>query len=99
MASRALTLRISPCSFLFFHPNLLGRLSREEERETFDKPGAPYSVTIAIISDLAELNQQAQTDQARASLERFRARHGMISLSRLRRQVEANLITFSHVHG
>jgi hypothetical protein len=85
--------------YLFFHPNLLGRLSREDERETSDKPGAPYSVTIAIISDLAELNQQAKTDQARASLDRFRARYGMINLSRLRRQVEANLIAYSQVRG
>jgi hypothetical protein len=85
--------------YLFFHPNLLGRLSREDERETSDKPGAPYSVTIKIISDLAELNQQAKTDRARATLDQVRARYGMINLSRLRRQVEANLIAFSQVRG
>jgi hypothetical protein len=78
---------------------LLGRLSREDERETSNKPGAPYRVTIAIISDLAELNQQAKTDEARVSLNRFRARYGMINLSRLRRQVETNLIHFSQVRG
>jgi hypothetical protein len=85
--------------YLFFHPNLLGRLSREDERETSKKPGAPYSVTIAIISDLAELNQQAKTDEARISLNRFRARYGMINLSRLRRQVDTSLIHFSQVRG
>ena len=78
--------------YLFFHPNLLGRLSREDERETSDKPGAPYRITIKIISDLAELNQQAKTDEARALLDQVRARYGMINLSSLRRQVEANLI-------
>ena len=78
-----------PDKYLCFHPNLLGRLSREGEREASGKPGAPYSVTIAIVSDLAELNQQAKTDQARATLDQFRARYGMINLSRLRRQVEA----------
>ena len=85
--------------FLFFHPNLLGRLSREDERETLDKPGAPYDVTIAIIYDLAELNEEAKTDEALASLDRFRARYGMINLSRLRRQVQANLIAFSQVRA
>jgi hypothetical protein len=88
-----------PDKYLCFHPNLLGRLSREDERETSHKPGAPYSVTIKIISDLAELNQEANTDQARAFLDRFRARYGMINLSRLRRQVEANLIASSRVSG
>ena len=83
--------------YLSFNPNLLGRLSREEERETSDRPGAPYRVTIEIISDLAELNQGAKTDQARAFLDRFRARYGMINLSLLRRQVEAKLIHFSQV--
>jgi hypothetical protein len=85
--------------YLFFHPNLLGRLSREDEHETSDKPGAPYSVTTAIISNLAELNKQAKTGQAHATLDRYRARYGMINLSRLRRQVEANLIAFSQVRG
>ena len=80
--------------YLFFNPNLLGRLSREEERETPDRPGAPYSVTIAIISDLGELDQRAKTDQARASLDRYRARYGMINLSRLRRQVERSSSIF-----
>jgi hypothetical protein len=80
---------------LFFHPSFLGRLSPEDERETAAKPGAPYSVTIAIIADLADLDKQAKTDQARASLDRFRARYGMINLSRLRRKVEANLVVFS----
>lgn len=83
--------------YLFFNPNLLGQLSREEERETSDRPGAPYSVTIAIISDLGELDQHAKTDQSHASLDRYRARYGMINLSRLRRQVEAKLIHFSQV--
>ena len=82
---------------LCFHPNLLGWLSREGEREASDKPGAPYSVTIAIVSDLAELYEQARTDQARATLDQFRARYGMINLSRLREQVEATLIHFSQV--
>jgi hypothetical protein len=77
--------------YLFFHPNLLGRLSREDERETSDKPGAPYSITTAIVSDLTELDQAAKTEQARAFIDRFRARYGVINLSRLRRQVEANL--------
>jgi hypothetical protein len=86
-----------PDKYLCFHPNLLGRLSREDERETSHKPGAPYSVTIKIISDLAELNQEANTDQARALLDRFRARYGMINLNRLSQQVEANLIAFSQV--
>jgi hypothetical protein len=80
---------------LFFHPSFLGRLSPEDERETAAKPGAPYSVTIAIISDLADLDKQAKTDQARASLDRFRARYGMFNLSRLRRKIEANLVVFS----
>jgi hypothetical protein len=88
-----------PDMSLIFHPSLLGRLSRESERETSDKPGAPYSVTIKIISDLAELNQEAKTEEALAYVDRFRARYGMINLSRLRRQVEANLIAFSQVHG
>lgn len=85
--------------FLFFHPNLLGRLSREDERETADKPGAPYSVTIAIIYDLAELNEAVKTDEALKSLDKFRARYGMINLSRLRRQVQANLIAFSQARA
>ena len=84
-------------TYLFFHPALLGRLSPEDEREIPGKPGAPYSVTIAIISDLADLDKQAKTDQARTLLDRFRARYGMINLSRLRRQVEANLVASSQV--
>jgi hypothetical protein len=83
--------------YLFFHPNLLGRLSREDEREAPDKSGTPYRVTIAIISSLADLDREAKTDQAHASLDRFRARYGMINLSHLRRQVEANLTAFSEV--
>jgi hypothetical protein len=85
--------------YLFFHPNLLGRLSRAEERETPNKPGAPYNVVIEVISNLAELNQQAKTAQARLFLDRVRARYGVINLSRLRRQVEANLIAFSQGRG
>jgi hypothetical protein len=85
--------------YVFFHPNLLGRLSRENQRETSDKPGAPYRLEIEIISDLAELNQQAKTDSARAQLDRAQARYGMINLSRLRRQIEEKLITFSKIRG
>jgi hypothetical protein len=81
----------------FFHPKLLGRLSPEEERETPLKPGAPYSVMIAIILDLTELDKQAKTDQARTSLDQFRARYGMINLSRLRRKLEENLVAFFQV--
>ena len=88
-----------PDKYLFFHPNLLGRLSREDERETPAKPGAPYSITVAIISDLTELDQQIRTNQALASLDRFRARYGMINLSRLRRQVEEKLVAFSMVRA
>jgi hypothetical protein len=84
--------------YLFFHPKLLGRLSREEERETSDRPGAPYSVIIRIISDLSELNQAAMTADARTFVDDARARYGMINLSRLREQVEAKLIDFSRVH-
>ena len=84
-------------TYLFFHPKLLGRLSPEDQRETHVKPGAPYSVTIAIISDLAELDKQAKSDQARASTDRFRARYGMINLSFLRRKVDANLVAFSQL--
>lgn len=86
-------------TYLFFHPALLGRLSPEEERETSLKPGAPYSVTIAIISDLTELDKQVEIDQARSSLDRFRARYGMINLCRLRRKLEENLVAFSQVRG
>ena len=86
-----------PDKYLFFHPSLLGRLSLEGERETFDKPGAPYTITIKIVFDLDELNQQAKTDQARAFVDRCQARYGMINLSRLRRQVDANLIACSPV--
>jgi hypothetical protein len=84
-----------PDKYLFFHPSLLGRLSRKDERETSTTPGAPYSVTIAIVSDIGGLDRQARTNQARASLDRFRARYGMINLSRLRREVDTNLIAFS----
>lgn len=84
-----------PDKYLCFHPNFLGRLSGEEDRERSDRPGVPYSVKIAIVSDLAELNREARTDQARATLDQFRARYGMINLSRLRRQVEANLMPSS----
>ena len=59
------------------------------------KPGAPYSITIAILSDLADLDNEVKTDQGRASLDRFRARYGMINLSRLRQKVEENLVAFS----
>ena len=99
IATKGLEVIDGPDAYLFFHPNLLGRLSPEDERETSVKRGAPYSVTIAIVSDLAELNQQAKTDQALAFLDRFRARYGMINLSRLRRQVEAKLIAFSELRG
>jgi hypothetical protein len=83
--------------YLFFHPKLLGRLSREEERETSDRPGAPYSVRTAIISDLGKFNQAAKTARARTCLDDDCARYGMINLSRLREQVEAKLIHFSQV--
>lgn len=86
-------------TYLFFHPALLGRLSREEDRETSLKPGAPYSVTIAIISDLTELDKQAEIDQAWTSLDPLRARYGMINLSRLRQKLEENLIAFSQVRS
>jgi hypothetical protein len=97
IATAALEERDGADKYLFFHPNLLGRLSPEEERETHLKPGAPYSVTLAIISDLTELDKEAKTDQARISLDQFRARYGMINLSRLRRKLEENLVAFSQV--
>ena len=97
VAPAVLEANVNCDKYLFFHPNLLGRLSREDERETSDKRGAPYSVTIKIISDLAELDQQAEIDQARAGLDQFRARYGMINLSRLSRQIEEKLIAFSQV--
>jgi hypothetical protein len=84
-----------PDRYLFFHPALLGRLSPEDEREIPGKPGAPYTFTSAIISDLAELDKKAKTAQARASNDRFRARYGMINLSRLRREVDESLVAFS----
>jgi hypothetical protein len=88
-----------PDKYLFFHPRLLGRLSPEEERDSHLKPGAPYSVTLAIISDLTELDNQAKTDQARTSLKQFRARYGMINLSRLRRNLEESLVALSQVRA
>lgn len=84
-------------AYLFFHPALLGRLS--QERETSLKRGAPYSIRIKIISDLTELDKQAKIDQALTSLDAFRARYGMINLSRLRRKLEENLVAFSQVRG
>ncbi len=86
-------------TYLFFHPALLGRLSPEDEREVSGKPGAPYSITIAILSDLTDLDKEVKTDQGRASLDRFRARYGMINLSRLRQKVEENLVAFSQARG
>lgn len=97
IAPHVLEAKGGPDEYLFFHPSLLGRLSREDERETSVKRGAPYSVIIAVISDLAELEQQARTDQERAFLDRARARYGMFNLSRLRREVEEKLIAFSQV--
>ena len=85
--------------YLFFHPSLLGKFSNHDERETPVKPGAPYSVTTEIISDLADLDEQAKTNEARASLDRFRARYGMINLSRLRWKVEASLVAFSRARA
>jgi hypothetical protein len=85
--------------FLFFHPNLVGRLSREYDRETSNQPGAPYRIMIEIISDLAELSRGAHTDAARDFVDRCRARYGMINLTRLHGQVEASLIAFSPVRG
>ena len=99
IADAVLELSADRDRYLFFHPSLLGRLSSEDERETSDKPGASYSVTTAIVSDIAELDRHAKTDQARASLDRYRARYGMINLSRLRRQVEANLSAVSQFGG
>ena len=85
--------------YLFFHPNLLGRLSREDERETTNQPGAPYRIMIEIISDLAELSQKAHTDPAREFVDRCRARYGMINLTRLHRQVEAKVIAAQDAVG
>jgi hypothetical protein len=85
--------------FLFFHPNLLGRLSHAEEHETVEQPGAPYRIVIKIVSELAELSQEARTDAAREFVDQCRARYGMINLTRLREQVETNLIRFSPVLG
>jgi hypothetical protein len=85
--------------FLFFHPNLLGRLSPENDRETSDQPGAPYRIMIEIIVDLAELSQNARTETANNFVNRYRARYGMINLTHLRRQVEASLIASSPVRG
>jgi hypothetical protein len=84
--------------YLFFHPNLLGRLSRPEERETPNKPGAPYRITIQIMSDLAEL-PQGKTQQALDANDQFRARYGVINLSRLHREVEAKLSAFRQRRG
>jgi hypothetical protein len=85
--------------FLFFYPNLLGRLSRESDHETPNQPGAPYRIVIEIISDLAELSQNAHTDAAHDFVDRCRARYGMINLTRLRGQVEASLVASSPVPG
>jgi hypothetical protein len=86
--------------YLFFHPNLLGRLSRPEERERPNKRGAPYRIAIQIMSDLAELDQLlTKTDAARATLDEFRARYGVINLSRLHREVEAKLSAFRQLRG
>jgi hypothetical protein len=85
--------------FLFFHPNLLGRLSHENDRETPNQPGAPYRITIKIIFDLAELSQEAQTNDERKFVDRSQARYGMINLSHMRKEVEDSLIASSLVHG
>lgn len=85
--------------YLFFHPHMLGRVAPADEQETSHTPGAPYSVTIAIITDLAELGRQAKTSPARDFLERFQGRYGMINLSRLRREIEAKLTAFSDVRS
>jgi hypothetical protein len=85
--------------YLFFHPNLLGRLSPQDERETSVKPGAPYNVSIAIISELADLDKFDNNNQAQAFLERARARYGMINLSLLRRTVEKNLAAYSQMRA
>ena len=78
-----------------FHKQLQGALIPAHRV----KRGAPYSVTTKIISDLAELEEQAKTNQARAFLDRARARYGMFNLSRLRREVEEKLIAFSQVRA
>jgi hypothetical protein len=85
--------------YLFFHPHMLGRFAPADERETSRAPGAPNSVTIAIITDLAKLGQMAKAAEARASLERFQGRYGMINLTRLRREVEASLTAFSAIRN
>ena len=79
-----------------FSSSLVGEIIFGRRTRDPWETGRPYSVTIAIISDLADLDKQAKTDQAQ-TLDRFRARYGMINLSRLRRQVEANLVASSQV--
>jgi hypothetical protein len=80
-----------PDTYLYFQPELLGKLAPEDQREAIGKPGAPFKVSIAIVSDLEELDKLAKTDQARVTLRRFRDEHGKINLSRIRRDVDAAL--------
>jgi hypothetical protein len=54
---------------------------------------------MARIMNLAELGQMAKAAEARASLERFQGRYGMINLTRLRREVEASLTAFSAIRN
>jgi hypothetical protein len=97
IAPPLLELKDEADTYLFFHPALLGRLSPEDEREISGRPGAPYSITITILSDPADLDKEVKTNEGKASIDRFRARYGMINLSRLRRKVEENLVAFSQV--
>src|SRR6202035_3179042 len=80
-----------PDKYFVFQPNLLGRLAPQDEQETPNRPGAPYKITVPIVSDLAELEQGSKTDQARALLDRFQDEHGKINLSRIRREIDAAL--------
>jgi hypothetical protein len=74
--------------FYFFHPNLHGWPQAI--------PPAPVSIdgaplTRLIARDLSELDRQARTPQAKQTAERFRARYGVINLTKLRRDVEEAL--------
>ena len=64
-----------------------GRLSPEDEREVSGRPGAPYSITIAILSDLTDLDKEVKTDQGELPLIGS-GLTWMINLSRLRQKVE-----------
>ena len=79
--------------YFLFHPALLGKDFAADLLQSAESPdGAPSSISWLIGRDLStELDSWPKSVQTQLAAAKFRARHGTINLSKLRRDIDSAL--------